>query len=221
MTEHLPEPDLARFPTLRDDHLRILPAGSTIGRIYFADDGYGYLWHSFRHWGPGRSRFDPHPLPRGHYPDHSVMYGAPKEIGTDGPKRQDPFEVALLEVFRDDGIDTTQNTPEFVLFETARDLELLNLASSGWVTEAGGNQAISSGSREQSRKWARIIHDTYPGIDGVYYPCSHLPGAFSLALWARAENALQSSPVFRKPLADPSLAMRIDVIAKRYGIPVT
>lgn len=205
MAERLPAPDVSRFPALRADHVHVLPAGHQLGRIYAAGGAHPTTWWAFRTWGPTGNRFDHHPDPPGNHPRHGVMYLAPHWAGL-SRSQQPVLLTCLAEVFRDSGvIEVRRDSRYFALFDTTEPLRLLDVADTLWVTEAGGNAAISSGPHDASRAWARAIWRTYRDVDGIIYGCSNIPPARSVILFERARRAVPRSPSFNRPLADPAL----------------
>ncbi|AND17366.1 hypothetical protein A6122_2243 [Rathayibacter tritici] len=218
MSERLPDPDRSRFPALSVGHVRRLGTDVTVGRIYPRGGPHPIDWNRFRSFGPTGSRFDHHPLPQGHHPDHGVMYVAPTLPDARG--RQMPaLRTALVECFRDRGvIERSKDDPYFVTMRPRRALSLLDLADSSWITLAGGNAAISSGSRGAARKWAVAVYETYPDIDGLLYASSNLPAARSISLWERAADALPPRPDFHEPLSHAVLDAALESFARETGL---
>lgn len=141
------------------------------------------------------------------------MYGSPNSARISATS-QPILRTCLAEVYRDRGvIELARDRPYFALFDLARPLRLLDLADSRWVTEAGGNAAISSGLRSTARDWARAIYRHYPDVDGVIYACSNIPAARSVALWERARSAVPRRPSLNRPLDDAALRPAIDTFA--------
>lgn len=221
MTEQLPAPDHERFPPLQDSDLRLVPAGTSVGRIYSVGGKYPTSWYSFRHWGPTGARFDPHPEPCGHHPEHAVIYGA---AAVPSPKGHiyPVLKTCLAEVYRDRGaIELQRDDPHFVLMHFTRRLTLLDLGDSDWVTRAGGNAAISSGERARSRQWAREINATYANqIDGLIYPSSNIPPARTVALWMPADQAVAAQPKSNVSLTHPALRPAVEQFAYELGLAV-
>lgn len=221
MTERLPAPDTARFPALASGDVRTLPPTQLIGRIHSQAGARPTAWNEFRRFGPTRSRFDHHPpQPRTH-PDRAVLYGSPALPGVSG-STWPVLATCVVECFRDRGvIELSRDSPYFVLFRTVRQLNLLDVADSTWVTRAGGNAAISSGSRSDARTWARAIDAHYTGahaVDGIVYTCSNIPPARSIVLWERARDALPERPLVHRPLSDASLRAELEVYATETGL---
>jgi len=133
-----------------------------------------------------------------------------------------PLDTCLVEVFRDTGVvDVATNNPYFALLRLTRDLRLLDLADSRWITVAGGNAAISSGRRSQAREWARAIYRHYGGSeapDGLFYSCSNMPNGRSVALFERSRNALSQHPALDLPLAHPGLWADVEYACTELGL---
>ena len=179
-----------------------LPGASPLGRVFFRAGPHPVAWDEFRFWGPGQSRFDPHlPDPAGQptIGPRGVLYAA-------GARAPGALAVCLAEVFQETRIiDTMDRSPWFVVFETAREMSLLDMRGL-WPTRAGASAAISSGPKARARRWARLIHEVWPDLDGIIYPSSMGGQADAVALFERAASAVRSSPLFHRPLTDPSLS---------------
>lgn len=221
MSERLGRPDTDLFPFPVDPYIRTLSAGTLLGRIYAAGGDHPSAWRTFRAYGPTGARFDHHPPPRRLHAARRIMYAAaalPDRGGSIYPL----LKTALAEVFRDRGVvEVRRDDPYFAMLQLQRPVHLLSLSDSDWVTVAGGNAAITSGVRSQSRNWARAIYRHYgTNIDGVFYAPSNVPPARSVALWDRAEDALPTRPVFNEPLAHPGLRARLETYAGELGLRV-
>src|SRR5690606_12769986 len=124
--------------------------------------------------GPVDSRFDPHPLPPAESPDHGIMYVVPEHQ----PGRDSAVATCLVEVFQQQRIiHRSAAGATLALFETTLPIHLLDLSDSDWLTVAGGNAAVSAGSRARSREWTRAIFNTYPEIGGIRSASSVVPDA--------------------------------------------
>lgn len=213
MSEVLPDPDPERFPALTEDYLQLLDPGALFGRVHALGGPYPTAWSSFRTFGPRGARFDPHPEPPDTYPGFGVMYVSVG--GGDVP----PLRTCVMECFQGDAtIDTKSNTPYFTLFKITAQLRLLDVSDSLWITEAGGNGAISSGPRDQARKWARAIFEHYSGqLDGIWYASSIVPAARVVALWEPGRRALPPRPEASVALAHPALQAELEEYANRRG----
>jgi len=184
--------------------LRVLPAGTTVWRVYFVAGAHPTTWRDFRWFGPTNSRFDHHDSPaRVH--SKSVLYGAMEPI------------TCLAEVFQSTRtIDRNRNAPWLVAFTTVRELQLLDLTGT-WPTRAGASMAIHSGPRPRARQWSRAIYDAYPHVEGLWYASSMYAHRASLALYERGETAIPSAPVFHRALSDPALLSRLSTAAMTLG----
>lgn len=221
MTEQLPPPDTAAFPALESAHVRVLPAGALLGRIHAQSGPNPSHWNEFRHLGPTSARFDHHPPPRAHHPDRGILYAAPALPDATG-EPMPVLRTCIAECFRDRGtVELSRGQPSFVLFRIVAPLRLLDLADSIWVTQAGGNAAISSGLRTRAREWSRAIYGHYRGADelhGIHYGCSTIPPARSVALFERALDALPRRPALHRPLNDPALRPEVEVYATQLRL---
>ena len=203
MSEALPNPP-HKF-TVRPIR-QSLKAGVTLWRIYFRGGPHPGSWKQFRHFGPTASRFDHHKKPS-RIQKRGIIYAS------DGPKS---IETVLAEVFQDTRlIDRFHNSPWLVGFELVNVLWLLNTGSN-WPVRAGGNMAINSGSRVQSRKWSRKIYKQYASVQGIRYPSS-ITGQPCSAMYEKSAFALPSNPVVHKALDDPSLLPGLSRIAARLN----
>lgn len=227
----LPAPDTANFPLpLAPAFTRTLPAGTIFGRIYESGGAHPSRWHEFRRFGPTQSRFDHHPDRVGHHPDHAVTYVTPRISVPPSTTAQRVLLVCLSECFSDRGVIERGNgvaggtQPRFVLYASTRDIALLDLIDSSWVTNAGGNEAINTGDRAQSRPWARAIHQTYAEVDGVVYrprTIAMRPGladARVAALWERAEDTIPLHPTLDIALSSPGLTTTLESFANELGL---
>lgn len=207
MSERLPLPDIDRIERTapRRRECVELPRGTVLLRLHPLSGSHGRSWNQFRHFGPTSARFDHHPPPPQVHQTHAVMYCA---VGAEA------FVTAVAEYFQDAAgrvgpIDRSTNEPTATAFTITAPIRLLDLRS-GWVTRAGGNQAIVSGRCSRSRAWARAIHTAHGDIDGLLYPSSVWSHGLCIALWERCAPAvpgvndlhrLLSDPVFDRPLA--------------------
>ena len=216
MTERLPAPDGTRFPPLAPEDLRVLPVGTLLGRIHAQTGEHSSTWNRFREYGPTTSRFDHHPPPTRMHPTRAILYATPA-LPEPSKNALPVLATCVAECFRERGvIELGRDSPHFVLFRTIRQLRLLDVADSPWVSRAGGNAAISSGLRSTAREWARAIYRHYSGtqaVDGIFYTCSTIPAARSLALWERARDAVPDRPLIHLPLSDPALRAELEVYA--------
>jgi RES domain len=202
VSERLPQPDLARIggTSFKSTDVKVLPADTRVVRVHALDGAHPIQWNEFRSFGPTGSRFDHQPPPPRSHPQRRVMYLA---------HNRNALTCALAEYFQDGGggilpLDLTRNRPAITVFDLEHDVRLLDLTS-GWVTRAGGNQAINSGRRSTSRAWARAIYKSHPSIDGLLYPSSVWGPGRCVVLWERANHSLPKNAVASRPLDDPYL----------------
>lgn len=178
MSQRLARPNTDRFPPLDASYLRAVPVGTLVGRIYRAGGAHPATWGSFRSFGPTKARFDHQPPPPREHPTRRITYVAPAIPGPTG-HTYPVLKTCMAETYRDRGaVETTRDDPYLALFETTRQLLLLDLGESDWITTAGGNGAISSGLRSSAREWAHAIYRHYDGDDapdGLIYPTSNIP----------------------------------------------
>lgn len=122
-----PPPD--RLDALPPD-VHVLPAGSTVWRIYFRGGRHPTRWNRFRRVGPTDARFD-HQLERpGKDRERAVLYAA-----------GDPV-TCFAEVFqRTRLVNRQHNEPWLVGFETAVPAPLLDLTGA-FATRAGASMAL-------------------------------------------------------------------------------
>ena len=215
LSERLDKPnrDLVRATTIRKRERRVLPAGTPIARIHRLAGGYATAWNELRRDGPTTtSRFDHHPPPARVHATHSIAYltyGKTQFLG------------ALAEAFQRRGggvrpIDRVDNSPAVTLFELADEIALLNL-DSGWVTRAGGNQAITSGARGRAREWARAIYAEHDDVMGLAYRSSVWARGRCIALWDRGASAFPKAPLTTRLLADDAMDIPLDRAAAALG----
>jgi hypothetical protein len=197
--EKLPDPpDRFSVPPI----FHSCPAGLRLWRIYFGAGDHPSGWNSFRYFGPTSSRFDHHTRPK-RVQKRGILYA------TSGPNA---VFTALGEVFQDTRlIDRRRNEPWLAAIDLTASLQLLD-TSGDWPVRAGGNMAINSGNRGQARKWSRVIYNSYPDAQGVWYPSS-ITNRECAALYERASGALPAAPVFNERLDSPKLLASLSQLA--------
>jgi hypothetical protein len=213
LSERLPPPNPARItatPPTAKELVRLRP-GAVLVRIHAQAGPNPCSWNELRAYGPTKSRFDHHTLPRRIHPTRAIAYL------TTGATA---FTAALAEYFQDDAggmgpIDRHRHRPAVTVIELVRQVSLLDL-DSGWVTRAGGNQAIRTGPRVRSRDWARAVYRHYP-VDGLAYGSSVWGPGRCVALWDRAAAAFPPAPSASRTLDDPHLAAAIASAAVELG----
>ena len=175
--------------------LRIVPAGTVIWRIYFRRGHHPTRWSDFRHVGPVDARFDHHVGTVPAWQERAVMYGA-----------CDPT-TCLAEVFQKTRvINRRHREPWLVGFETDGPARLLDLTGT-FPTRAGASMGLMTGPRSVARAWARAFHDSYPAIDGLYYPSSMHANRAANVLNERAREAgvIPDHASFHRSLGDPAI----------------
>lgn len=214
MSERLPQPDTNRIRATvpQPDELHLLPASSVLLRVRPLGGAHPRAWNELRSFGPTKSRFDHQPLPRRNHPSRRIAY---LTTGTDA------FVAALAEWFQNDGggvgpFDLTMRSPAITIFETATPLTLLDL-DSGWMTRAGGNQAVRTGPRGVSRDWSRMIYRHHRGVGGLAFRSSVWGPGHCLVLWERAAAAFPAAPTASRQLNDPALTLAVMNAAQRLG----
>ena len=144
MSDRLPRPHRTRLeanpPT--DDELEPLAAGTTVVRVHPLAGPHPQAWNELRAWGPTTSRFDQHTPPPRTHPTRRVAYVAVGANAVTG---------ALAEFFQDAAggigpLALSYHHPAMTVFTLTGPVVVLDL-DSGWVTRAGGNQAIRTGPR--------------------------------------------------------------------------
>ena len=202
-----PEPPPANVLAAVTPDVRLLPAGTAIGRIYRTGGPHPTTWDGFRYWGPTGSRFDHHLPDAAGAPcgqDRGILYGAARLAPA-----VNVLAVCAAEVFQEGRvIDTRRGHPAFVVFATRRALRLLDLTGF-WPLRAGASQAVATGRRDRARRWSQACHAAYPQVDGLLYRASMGGGEPALALYERAAGALPEAPVVHRLLADPLLRDRV------------
>lgn len=214
MTERLARPENVR---IRDtipgpDEVQVLPAGTTLVRVHPLGGTYPTAWNEFRAFGPTKSRFDHQPPPRRNHPTRRISYL------TTGPEA---FVAALAEWFQDDGggvgpFDLALRSPAVTILVTTSQLTLLDL-NGGWVTRAGGNQAIRTGPRGVCRDWSRTIYRHRQHLHGLAFGSAVWGPGRCLALWERASSVFPAAPTATRQLADPGMKPVIMNAAQRLG----
>jgi hypothetical protein len=201
--EELPDPP-ERFSV--DEVLRVCAKDTQLVRIYFRKGKYPSLWNEFRQFGPTSSRFDHHTEPK-RAQTRAILYAATGAHAV---------LTALAEVFQNTRhIDRTRDEPWLAVFKLDTAVRLLDTGT-GWPVRAGGNMAINSGSREKARAWSRVIYDSYPVVEGIWYPSS-ITNHECLALYERGAHALPSRTIFNEALASPKLTAGLLQLAARLN----
>ena len=175
----------------------IVPAGTTIHRVYFRGGPYAPTWKSLRCFGPADARFDHHQRDESGQPfdqARGIIYLA-RDIPT-----------ALAEVFQVGRlVDRHRHQRWLVSFAIACDLRLLDLTGM-FCVQAGGSMKLVSGPRTYAQNWSRAFYARYRSIQGIYYPSS-LTNRPAMALYERVlESPLfPAAPLLHRALSDALL----------------
>lgn len=214
MSERLPAPNGPRIKdtTIGADDLVVLKAGEKLTRIHELAGPHPVAWNEFRAWGPTRSRFDHQPPPPREHSTRRVAYFTFGETA---------FTAALAEYFQDDGggiqpFDLVYRRPHMSVVSIALEVRVLDLGG-GWVTRAGGNQAICAGSHRVAREWTRAIYRHHSDLGGLAWGSSVWGAGRCLALWERALTAFPSAPDLHRALNDTAMAVPIAAAAEELG----
>jgi hypothetical protein len=214
VSERLPPPTRRRVAGTAPaaGEVAVLGAGTQVLRVHPLGGRHPSAWDEFRAFGPTGARFDHHPPPPRRHPNRAVMYVT---VG------RAAFIAAVAEFFQDDGgtvapLERTLRRPAATAFTLAAPLRLLDLRS-GWVTRAGGNQAIMSGARSRSRAWARAIFAAHRDLDGLLYTSSVWGPGTCAVLWERAVAAIPAGNDLHRSLADAAMDVPLAVAAEQLG----
>ena len=206
----LPEPpskDELQAIDIGDDELRTIRRSETWWRVHRTEGEHVLAWNEFRTYGP-LLRFDPHPEPVGEYPKHGVWYAG----CVPGAALADAFQA-------DRTIDRVRKSPYLTSLRFNRQLRLLDVAVDSvgaWPTRAGGTFAMSTAPHAITQRWARVIVEAFPDLDGMRYN-SRFAGKACIVLFPPAATAMPERPVTSHPLTHPGLAKRIAGVADRLG----
>ena len=198
-------PAPGRLAALPPD-VHVLPAGTTVWRIYFRGGRHPTRWNHFRLVGPTDARFD-HQLERPQDQQRAVLYAA-----------SDP-KTCFAEVFqRTRLVNRRHKEPWLVGFETAVTAPLLDLTGA-FATRAGASMALMTAARSVSRSWARAFYQAYPATVGLRYPSSMHANRPAMVLTDRAEAAgvMPARPRFHRALGDPALLSVLKNAARGIG----
>lgn len=199
-----PEPPSAAVLADVPPEIRELAEGEVLWRLYFRGGRHPTFWNTFRSFGPTGSRFD-HQMPPPRLQVCRILYSALK-----GP-------TCIAEVFQDTRvIDRAARDPWLAGFELIQPLVLLDL-SGVWPTRAGSSVALSTGPRPRARRWAQVIYEAYPKVQGLFYPSSMHGNRPAVALWERGAGAMPPRPIFHRPLLDPALLPVLSRVARDLG----
>lgn len=188
----------------------VLPAGSTLARVYYTRSHHFQSWDQFRYFGPLNSRWDHH-IPN--------VDGSPITQARGVYYAACDARTCLAEVFQvTRRIDRVFQAPWLVVFETGAQLTLLDLTGE-FATRMGASMAIHSGSRGRARAWARDLYEAYPEAQGILYAASMHGGRAAFALNERAlqRRLFPAHPLFHRALADDALLDTLKHAASDLG----
>lgn len=182
-----------------------LPSGAVLWRVYFRGGSHPTRWYQFRAFGPLVSaRFDHHDPPA-RVQERPVLYCARDAV------------TCLAEVFQETRvIDGRVHVPWLVAFELRTPVSLLDLTGQ-WPTRAGASQALASGRRDRARRWAAVVHEAYPQLQGMTYRSSMHGGGVCAVLHERAVGAVAPPPLLHRSLDDPAIATAVANAARDLG----
>lgn len=169
-------------------------AGTRLWRVYSSGGAHAGAWNTLRAFGPTDARFD-HQDP----PPHLDAVRMVAYAGEAAP-------LAIAERFAGNRrVDRQAGVPRLAGFALTAAIGVADLRGL-WPTRAGASQAVSSGPRTRSRRWARAIWEATDGdVDGLAYRSSMYGGLTAVALWERARAALPADPILDIALDDPAL----------------
>ena len=200
------KPSPARIKAL-DPDTKIVEARSVLWRIYFRGGPHPTRWGDFRHVGPTDARFDHHLGDQPVQQDRAVMYAAEEPV------------TCFAEVFQQSRvINRWHKEPWLVGFEISRPIPLLDLTGP-FATRAGASMGLMTGARSVSRNWARAFYETYPDLNGLYYPSSMHANRPAIVLTDRAQtrNVIPEQPSFHRSLGDPAILTVLKNTAHTLG----
>jgi hypothetical protein len=196
----VPPPDSRR--TLSPEHV-LVPEGTSLFRIFDPNSHYRPGPLSFRYVGP-RARFDHHEG-NGSAEPRGIIYAGLT------------IDCAVVEAF-DLGV-VALGTKNLARILPTRELTLLDLRARS-AMRAGTVAAIASADHGLSQLWARYIYenaDIYGGVDGIFYASAH-NGEDAVALFERADGALECPPDHDAPLIDPAVLTAVRRSALAHGL---
>lgn len=210
----LPEPPPAgKLAARTPADLVVVTRATTFFRIYAAGGAHPQRWNGFRAFGPvPNARFDHHlpPDPAPHLraargPERAVLY-----LGLG-------LRTCVAEVFQDTRTVERQHPARWLVgFRLRREARLLDLTGT-WPTRAGASQAINSGRRDRARAWARVVHEAYGDVEGLWYRSSMNAGEPAVVLNERSADALPDRPDLHLPLSHPGLDLALERTAAALG----
>jgi hypothetical protein len=129
------------------------------------------------------------------------------------------LDCAVVEAF-DVGV-VEPGTKHLARVRPTRELTLLDLRGRA-AMRAGTVAAIGSADHSLAQQWARYVYESpaiYGEVDGVFYASAH-NGEDAVALFERAEGALDCPAGHDAPLTDPAVLTAIRRSALSHGLVV-
>lgn len=203
MPRHPKQPRTPSGPLTRDDG-DLLTVTGPVWRVHRTEGEHVLAWNVLRQWGPAANcRWEPHPEPCAVHPGEGVQY-----VAVD-------LATAVLEAYQGTRIiDPHTGRPRATSWTPTRPVRLLNLTDD-WCLRNGATAALTSGPQSWCRRWARVIRETWPDLDGLW-TYSVLTGRGTITLWTPAADTFPTDPAFSEYLADDLLWDRLDQLATRY-----
>lgn len=174
-------------------------------RIHGTAGQHSLPWSELRHFGPTRTRFDPHSPPPAHHPDFAAQY-----VAAD-------LETALAEVFQATRRvePAAPNRPHLTVWEPNRGLRLLDLTGM-WPVRNGASHVINTGPHAACRQWAHAAAIHPIRVDGLRYSSS-MTGRHVAVLFLPAADSFPDRPLMTLPLTHPGLVGPIADASYRVG----
>lgn len=205
---------IAQPPPATPPHplFHVIPTDTYLVRL-FNPTRFGTTALTFNHYGP-LNRFDHHRLPppgtgTGQIdPDRGIYYAG------------FTLSCCLVEVFGDYRLI---DNPAFHVarLRLIRPLRLLNLCDNGAMRAGSVTALCGTADRSLSQQWSRYFYDTpeYQQCDGLLFHGAH-NNESAVALYERAQDALECPPQQVIALNAPALRPRLLDIAARHDMAV-
>ena len=176
-------------------------------RIHRVSGPHPSRWDDLRQYGPVSSmRWDPHPAPAGVHKGVGVSYASPY------------LDTAVAEAFQNERMVTLSGERALVGWVPVRPLRLLGVTGE-WTIRNGASASLNSACRSTCREWARIIHQTWPELDGLLVT-STMTGKASVVLFTPAASSFPASPALSTTLDQQTAANLITPVASRFKWPL-
>lgn len=203
----LPPADLADIG-IRDSEMRTVSSAALWWRLHRVRGRHTTPWNQLRYYGPIDARFEPQNPPPGIHTERGVWYAAATP------------RTSFAEVFQRTRSIRLDPANYLTAARLARDVRLLDITGEpergAWATRAGASMALATGRHDYTSAWARAICTAFPDLDGLVYHAA-LDGGTAIALFHPARDAMPTSPITSRPLADPALAPRLAKVCDEIG----